>query len=69
MLLHPLDFLGSEDDDDLGFFPGMDHVSGRKLEMAHHFLDQLQDVFELAPIDDYVRRLPTTKGRVPDYSV
>ena len=68
MLLHPLDFLGSEDDDDLRFFPGMDLFSGRKLELAHHFLDQLQDTFELAPIDDYVRELPTTKGRVPDYS-
>ena len=65
MLLHPLDFLGSEDDDGIPrFFPGMDLFSGRKLELAHHFLDQLQDTFELAPIDDYVRELPTTKGRV-----
>lgn len=69
MLLHPLDFLGSEDDSDLGFFPGMNLASSRKLELAHHFLDQLQSSFTLAPIEDYVTGLTTTRGRVPDYSV
>ena len=69
MLLHPLDFLGSDDESDLGFFPGMNVASGRKLELAHRFLDQLQDSFTLAPIEDYVTGLRTTRSRVPDYSV
>jgi hypothetical protein len=68
MLLHPLDFLGSEDEDDLGFFPGMDLASGKKLELAHHFLDQLQGSYALAPIDDYLSAISTRKERVADYS-
>ncbi len=68
MLLHPLDFLGSDDDKDLGFFPGMNQVSGRKLELAHHFIDQLQNAFTLGPIEDYVTGLHTIRGRVRDYS-
>lgn len=68
MLLHPLDFLGSDDDKDLGFFPGMNLVSGRKLELARHFLDQLRNSFTVVPIDDYVAGLTTTRWRVPDYS-
>jgi peptidoglycan-N-acetylglucosamine deacetylase len=68
MLLHPLDFLGSDDDKDLGFFPGMNLPSARKLELAHHFLDQLQNSFTVIPIEDYVMGLTTTRRRVPDYS-
>lgn len=68
MLLHPLDFLGCDDDDDLGFFPGMSLPSGQKLELANHFLDQLQGSFALTSIEDYVSGLTTTRERAPDYS-
>jgi hypothetical protein len=68
MLLHPLDFLGSDDDQDLGFFPGMDLHSGRKIDLAHHFLDQLESSFELTSLEDYVASVSPAKARVPDYS-
>jgi peptidoglycan-N-acetylglucosamine deacetylase len=68
MLLHPLDFLGADDDDDLGFFPGMNLESGRKLDLAHHFLDQLESSYSLGPLEDYVSSVTSTKERVPDYS-
>jgi hypothetical protein len=68
MLLHPLDFMGSEDDRDLGFFPGMGIGRSMKLELAHHFLDQLQGSFSLTPIEDYVRGLRPVRKKVPAYS-
>lgn len=68
MLLHPLDFLGSDDDPDLGFFPGMDMVSERKLELAAHFLDQMQRSYQLVPLEAYVARAKPGRERVPDYS-
>jgi hypothetical protein len=58
MLLHPLDFLGKDDDPDLGFFPGMGLASGHKIEMAHRFLDQLAAWFTPASIEDYLASLP-----------
>ncbi len=68
MLLHPLDFLGRDDDSDLGFFPGMDMGSGRKLELAHHFLDLLEGRFELRPIEDYLDEVAPVRQRQPDYA-
>lgn len=41
LLMHPLDFLGSDDDDDLSFFPGMNRVSGEKLEVMHEMFEML----------------------------
>jgi len=42
LLLHPLDFLGAEDDRDLSFFPGMNCT--RKYKIA--LLDELMDIFQ-----------------------
>lgn len=69
MLLHPLDFLGSDDDSDLGFFPGMDMPSGRKIELAHHFLDMLGSRYRLVPMEEYAAGLVPRKTRVPNYSL
>lgn len=68
MLLHPLDFIGADDDRDLGFFPGMDLNSGRKLELAHGFLAQLEESYALGPMEDYVAGVATDRVRAPDYS-
>lgn len=35
LLMHPLDFLGADDDEDLSFFPGMNRPSAEKLEVMH----------------------------------
>ncbi len=68
MLLHPLDFLGSDDDTDLGFFPGMDMASSNKLELAHQFLDILESKYRLVPMEDYAAGINPSKVREPDYS-
>jgi hypothetical protein len=39
LLLHPLDFMGSDDDDDLAFFPGMDLPSSRKMALLDEFMN------------------------------
>ncbi len=68
MLLHPLDFLGSDDDGDLGFFPGMNLPGGRKLELADHFLGMFEGSFKLVPLEEYLAGITPRKVRQPDYS-
>lgn len=68
MLLHPLDFLGSDDDSDLGFFPGMDMPAGKKLDLAHHFLDILQSKFRLVPMEEFATGLVPSKMVEPNYN-
>lgn len=58
MLLHPLDFLGCDDDSDLNFFPAMDKPAAWKLELAGEFLDQYAKSFTVLPMGGYVRTLP-----------
>jgi peptidoglycan/xylan/chitin deacetylase (PgdA/CDA1 family) len=41
ILLHPLDFLGGDDDGDLAFFPAMNLPASRKLRLAAKVLDLL----------------------------
>lgn len=57
ILLHPLDFMGSDDDADLGFFPAMDRSSDWKLALATDFLDQLAKRFQVLPLGEYVQSL------------
>lgn len=57
ILLHPLDFLGSDDDGDLGFFPAMDRPAAWKLDLACEFLDKLAASFRVLPMGQYVDTL------------
>lgn len=41
ILLHPLDFLGCDDEPDMGFFPAMDMYAADKVELAGWMLDRL----------------------------
>jgi hypothetical protein len=47
ILLHPLDFLGSEDDPDLQFFPGMNVPRSAKTELLSEMLARLIFHFQL----------------------
>jgi hypothetical protein len=47
LLLHPLDFMGCDDDRDLAFFPGMRLPSARKLALLGALMDTLQDRFRI----------------------
>jgi hypothetical protein len=65
LLLHPLDFLGVEDEPDLGFFPGMDMSRVTKLELTAGFIDQLAERYRIVPLADYVGTLNPRKSRHP----
>lgn len=50
ILLHPLDFLGPDDAEELAFFPGMKMGAGRKIEFVDYVLGALSKHYELAPM-------------------
>jgi hypothetical protein len=47
ILLHPLDFLGREDDEELKFFPGMNISRDEKLDLINNMLAQLTAHFQI----------------------
>jgi peptidoglycan/xylan/chitin deacetylase (PgdA/CDA1 family) len=55
LLLHPLDFLGCDDDKDLAFFPAMSLPAAVKLEMAEEVLDGLMAHYDVRPMIDHAR--------------
>ncbi len=55
LLLHPLDFLGSEDVKSLAFFPAMQLGSQVKLERMNEFLALLAARFEILPLREHAR--------------
>ena len=56
ILLHPLDFLGSEDCPALSFFPGMDLPRARKLALVDEFFDTLLAHWEPVTMGEHARR-------------
>ncbi|MCG8459264.1 MAG: polysaccharide deacetylase family protein [Holophagales bacterium] len=52
LLLHPLDFLGAEDCDRLGFFPAMGLPREVKLRRTLEFLDTYRHRFEVLPLGE-----------------
>ena len=57
LLLHPLDFLGCDDFDQLAFFPAMDLKSEVKLKMVDELLGIYSNRFSVLPIGEYVDSL------------
>jgi hypothetical protein len=53
LLLHPLDFLGSEDETDLAFFPGMNLSRSYKLGVLDRCLEYLQQHFQVRTMAQY----------------
>lgn len=53
LLLHPLDFLGCEDDSDLNFFPAMRVPSARKLELLDQVLGMMTKHYDVRPMRDH----------------
>jgi hypothetical protein len=47
VLLHPLDFLGCEDDPELKFFPGMNVSRAEKLELINNMVTRLAENFQI----------------------
>jgi hypothetical protein len=72
ILLHPLDFLGSEDDPDLEFFPGMNVPRAEKTELLSDMLARLMSHFQMGTMRqhaEHVRNsLAATSQRLPTAS-
>ena len=49
-LLHPLDFLGAEDDKDLAFFPAMNQSAQRKIDLLSDCMAMLTRHFQVVPM-------------------
>jgi hypothetical protein len=71
ILLHPLDFLGVDDDQDLSFFPAMNLESKRKIAIVEDALDRLAARFRIVPMREHAaavrerleqRRLAPSRG-------
>jgi len=67
LLLHPLDFLGADDDPDLAFFPGMKMNSEPKLELMDKFFDILCDKFEPVTMGEHVDRIRSESKELKVY--
>ncbi len=64
LLLHPLDFMGCDDDSDLSFFPAMRQPAEPKLELVSKVMDQFCKRFEVVPMREHAARVADTKKRV-----
>ena len=56
ILLHPLDFLGADDVDELGFFPGMAMSGADKRAVAGRCLDELARQFQVVTMADHAEQ-------------
>ena len=50
LLLHPLDFLGGDDDSALEVLPRHEHSGARKVELVGEFIDSLSHHFNTVPM-------------------
>lgn len=63
LLLHPLDFLGIDDDKDLAYFPAMDIESKRKIDVLTQALDVMEKSFDIRCMRDHARILKSQQVR------
>jgi len=62
ILLHPLDFLGADDVDALGFFPGMGMTGARKRAVVADCLRELNRQFRVVPMGDHAEAIASRGG-------
>ncbi|MCZ7525083.1 MAG: polysaccharide deacetylase family protein [Acidimicrobiia bacterium] len=70
LLLHPLDFVGTEEAPDLSFLPGMAIPTSRKLELVGGYLARFRDRFDVRPVGEHaaaLRARPDLAVRAPDF--
>jgi hypothetical protein len=69
-LLHPLDFLGEDDDRDLSFFPAMNQPAKTKMQLLHDCMDKFTASFEVLPMGSFVsRKQAPSKKRCVSHAV
>ena len=57
LLLHPLDFMGKEDDSDLASFPAMSLPLQKKMKLLNMYFAQLLESFEPLTIGEHVDKI------------
>ena len=57
LLLHPLDFMGRDDTEDLSFFPAMQLHSSVKVSFVEKVFDSFSEKFEVVSMSQHARRL------------
>lgn len=57
LLLHPLDFLGGDDESDLAFFPAMRLGGAQKIQFVHQVLERFTAQFTVVPLCEHARRV------------
>jgi peptidoglycan/xylan/chitin deacetylase (PgdA/CDA1 family) len=57
LLMHPLDFLGAEDESDLSFFPAMRMARDKKLEIMSEALRLLAENFNICDLQHHARQV------------
>ena len=62
LLLHPLDFLGGDDVEELSFFPAMDLQGEEKVQVASDILDIYSEYYTIVPMVEYARELTRQKN-------
>ncbi len=70
ILLHPLDFLGHDDLQQLAFFPGMNLSSVDKLERVECYLGEFAQQFQVLPMKEHAQRILSRnrlRSRQPDF--
>lgn len=61
LLLHPLDFMGAEDDTDLAFFPAMNQSAAAKIQLLSECLAMLGKHFRLVTMREHAESLATNR--------
>lgn len=72
LLLHPLDFMGNDDDQELAFFPGMNMSSSKKIELMDELLEYLSEHFDVVTMAEHAQRLDQNqklRSREPAFSL
>lgn len=57
LLLHPLDFLGSDDTEELSFFPAMNLHSERKIKLVSDILDIYSDFYTIVSLNQIAQTI------------
>jgi peptidoglycan/xylan/chitin deacetylase (PgdA/CDA1 family) len=57
ILLHPLDFMGKEDDQDLAFFPAMNQSAQTKIELLADCIKMLKKYYDVGTMLDHLNSL------------
>lgn len=61
-LLHVTDFLGCNDDFDMGMIPGMKRSSGEKIALLYELLAYYQHHYSVVPLIDFVNQLDSSEA-------